>query len=267
MHQTPKITPTFEELVADLPQRSDGASPSGHAAFKQLRPQLLQHLDDAAAARAPEVTTALSFWTRNNDHIRAIERLTTRAELSDHFDEAYPELVLQFPNAGDKDRWLDRKIAEAQGPSTILKETWPQAPLLKPGVLGRGGVMPTIDFDVMFKVDEPVTWPAPAAMTVEADFVPLHFVWKNWTYHSKRGARSQDLTAYVLRIEDEDDIGVRGHWVARIDPPSPRDPNFEWQAEIVTAPGLRFEVTRVEDLGARWGRLCRVHAKLRPPLA
>ncbi|EFG84841.1 hypothetical protein GHA01_15280 [Novacetimonas hansenii] len=123
----------------------------------------------------------------------------------------------------------------------------------------RGAAMATSLFDANFKVGATVRWQHLTACTLNPEAAAIHFAWKQRNNLLATMA-AKDVTSFLLNIHL--DAPAPLVWTGAV-PGKDEDTTYRWQAEVVTPPGFKFEVTSVKTLSAAGvpDRLVMVEAK------
>lgn len=254
------MTQPFTELVDLFPRlAATGCRDEARLAVSGRDPTLLQQVRAASATRPADVEQTLTLWARNHEHItgfgeleRAIGSVAARAQLSLELRTAWAELFEEPQLSESVEGTVDLRHR-----SWVLISDRSSAADLGPIALGRGTALSTEDFARCFAIGQVSTFEKPLACTIDLDLVPLHYAWKTW---SKLDGDEGDRIGVILNVAAEPDHPVRGHWTGDIKGRSPAE-SYEWQGEIVVAPGLQIRVERHDELSANLGRLVRVIAR------
>jgi|GEM_PF-5524075 len=123
----------------------------------------------------------------------------------------------------------------------------------------RGAAMATNLFDANFKVGATVHRQHLTACTLNPQAATIHFAWKQRNALLATLA-AKDVTSFLLNIHL--DAPAPLVWTGAVHGKG-EDTTYRWQAEVVTPPGFKFEVTSVKSLSAAGAldRLVMVEAK------
>ncbi|MBX9803330.1 MAG: hypothetical protein K2Y04_11275 [Caulobacteraceae bacterium] len=250
---------TIEQLIEAFPDLGPhGAREEARLTREQIDPGLLLRLQTRSESRSSEVDRLLRAWTRNSDPVTRFLRTAEAKSETSAWAEAFASATAAgsvYAEGADLDILARGKADLYQQVAELLRDR-ERADDLGCLALGRGTASTTKVFEARFRVGEVIEWRAPRACSVNLDVVPLFFAWKSW---AKVEEVPEQKTAVILNIGCLSGRPVFGHWTGDINGSSPPE-SYEWQSEVVTAPGLIFGIVRHEQLKPAPSRVVRVTA-------
>lgn len=229
----------FNELVAIFPDLGElGTLPEAQA--YNIPSVIAGQLSTAHSSYSTQLQAAIQFWTGNNKKILPFmddeDRLGNTA--------AFNKLLAA------RSKWLSDS-GHSQTPdidgrnyANLVKHHADQLRLTShrlpfgSNLIFRGEAIDSLRVGIDYAVGRRIPYPLPRSFTIEPEFIPLHFAWKQWNCLAEQGVSP---AALILEVELHSDQDTPLLWASEA-PPTHGRSDMRWQKEIITGAGLEIEI-------------------------
>ncbi|EJL22926.1 hypothetical protein [Novosphingobium sp. AP12] len=240
--------------------------PSGASAEAKVLgapPYLATALVAEVAGYSPELKNAISFWTENNgkivpfmsdeDRRGALDAFCTEFKTRRDYYKAQTNLTTSTASLEAIALRFAKKVKLSSDQLRQPRHSFSTPP----AHIYRGEAIELRSVHATYRVGQIVTWDLPKSCTLNDNFVPLHFAWKQYHQNFRKVSMPAGI---LLEIELDPTKAASLLWAGWVTAPNPLY-DMRWQQEIIVLPQFRFEVLSCMIVHTAGGPLYEVKAR------